>query len=144
VLIREGTFEECVNLSKKIMDFESPYEINEYKKRCETVTHLPLIADMDNKQIGFKIGYDRYKDGSFYSWMGGVLPEFRQKKVASKLADFQENWALKNGYISIQLKTRKKHKAMIDFSLKRNFLIIDKKPMDDPLETRIIMEKQLN
>jgi len=76
--------------------------------------------------------------------MGGVLPEFRQKKVASKLADFQENWALKNGYTSIQLKTRKKHKAMIDFSLKRKFLIIDEKPMDDPLETRIIMEKQFN
>ena len=144
MIIRKGTFDECFNLSKIIPEFDSPYEINEYKNRCETVNHLILIVDMDNNPIGFKTGYDRYNDGGFYSWMGGVLPRFRHKSVASKLAAYQENWAFKKGYDFIQLKTRKKHEAMINFSLNRGFTIINEIPMDDPLGTRIIMKKHLN
>ena len=71
-----------------------PYGIEEFERRCSGI-HLSLIAEIENQSVGFKIGYDRFKDGSFYSWMGGVLPEFRKKGVASALADFQENWAKK-------------------------------------------------
>ena len=30
--VREGTFQECVDLSSKIPEFNSPYKIEEYKK----------------------------------------------------------------------------------------------------------------
>ena len=33
--------------------------------------------------IGFKVGYER--DGYFYSWMGGVLSDYRKKGVAQNL-----------------------------------------------------------
>ena len=75
--------------------------------------------------------------------MGGVIPEFRRKGIARELADFQESWAVKNGYKSIRMKTREKHKTMIYFSLNRGFLIRDEHPMDNPLETRILMDKTL-
>ena len=117
-----------------------PYGIEEFESRCSGI-HLSLIAEIDNQSVGFKIGYDRFKDGSFYSWMGGVLPEFRKKGVASALADFQENWAKRNGYNSIILKTRKKHRAMIAFSLNLGFTITEKIQMDSEEETRIWMEK---
>ena len=119
------------------------YEMNEYEKRCGGIKHLSLIANIGNILVGFKIGYDRYKDGSFYSWMGGVIPEFRRNGVAHHLANFQESWAMKYGYISIRLKTRKKHKSMIEFSLNRGFLINKEVPNENPNETLIIMEKQL-
>jgi len=76
--------------------------------------------------------------------MGGVIPKFRRQNVASKLAYFQENWALKNGYTSIRIKTRKKYEAMIKFSLNRGFAIKNEIQMDNPMESRIILEKQLN
>ena len=82
-----------------------------------------------------------FNNGSFYSWMGGVLPDFRQKGVASLLADLQENWAIINEYNSILLKTRKKHKAMISFFLKRGFSITEENRMNPNEETRIWMEK---
>ena len=141
--IKKGSFEECVKLSKIIPEFDSPYEINEYKKRCCGIHHLTLIANMNDMPVGFKIGYDRYKDGSFYSWMGGVIPKFRRNGVARQLANCQESWAKDNSYSYIQMKTRKKHKSMIKFLLKRGFLIKDKIPMENLLETRIIMEKLL-
>ena len=132
-----------MDLSFKIPEFNFPYEIKEYKKRCAG-KHLALIAEIDNQPVGFKIGYDRFKNGSFYSWMGGVLPKFRRMGVAYSLANFQEKWAAENGFNSIILKTRKKHDEMIAFSLNRGFIIIEETQITPVEETRIWMEKSLN
>lgn len=141
--ICEGSFQECVYLSSKIPEFNSPYKIEEYKKRC-TGKYLTLIAEIDNQSVGFKIGYDRLNDGSFYSWMGGVLPKFRRMGVAYSLANFQEKWAAKNGFISIVLKTRQKHDGMIAFSLNRGFIITEETQIVLDEGTRIWMEKSFN
>ena len=132
-----------MDLSFKIPEFNSPFEIKEYKKRCAG-KHLALIAEIDNQPVGFKIGYDRFKNASFYSWMGGVLPKFRRMGVAYSLANFQEKWAAENGFNSIILKTRKKHDEMIAFSLNRGFIIIEETQITPAEETRIWMEKSLN
>ena len=141
--IREGAFQECVDLSSKIPEFNSPYKIEEYKKRCAG-KYLVLIAEIDNQPVGFKIGYNRFHNGSFYSWMGGVLPKFRRMGVAYSLANFQEKWATKNEFSSILLKTRQKHDGMIAFSLNRGFIITEETQITPVEETRIWMEKLLN
>jgi len=131
-----------VDLSSKIPEFNSPYKIDEYKKRCSG-KYLALIAEID-KPVGFKIGYDRFKNGSFYSWMGGVLPKFRRMGVAYSLANFQEKWAAENKFSLILLKTRKKHDEMIAFSLNRGFIITEETQITPDEETRIWMQKSLN
>ena len=141
--IREGAFQECVDLSSKIPEFNSPYKIEEYKKRCAG-KYLVLIAEIDNQSVGFKIGYDRFNNGSFYSWMGGVLPKFRRMGVAYSLANFQEKWATKNEFSSILLKTRQNHDGMIAFSLNRGFIITEETQITPVEETRIWMQKLLN
>ena len=141
--IREGAFQECVDLSSKIPEFNSPYKIEEYKKRCAG-KYLVLIAEIDNQSVGFKIGYDRFNNGSFYSWMGGVLPKFRRMGVAYSLANFQEKWAAKNEFSSILLKARQKHDGMIAFSLNRGFIITEETQLTPAEETRIWMQKLLN
>ncbi len=141
--IREGAFQECVDLSSKIPEFNSPYKIEEYKKRCAG-KYLVLIAEIDNQSVGFKIGYDRFNNGSFYSWMGGVLPKFRRMGVAYSLANFQEKWATKDEFSSILLKTRQKHDGMIAFSLNRGFIITEETQITPVEETRIWMQKLLN
>ncbi len=141
--IREGAFQECVDLSSKIPEFNSPYKIEEYKKRCAG-KYLVLIAEIDNQSVGFKIGYDRFNNGSFYSWMGGVLPKFRRMGVAYSLANFQEKWATKNEFSSSLLKTRQKHDGMIAFSLNRGFIITEETQLTPAEETRIWMQKLLN
>jgi hypothetical protein len=141
--IRKGAFQECVDLSSKIPEFTSPYKIEVYKKRCAG-KYLALIAEIDNQSVGFKIGYDRLNDGSFYSWMGGVLPKFRRMGVAYSLANFQEKWATNNKFSSILLKTRQKHDGMIAFSLNRGFIITEETQITPAEETRIWMQKSLN
>lgn len=142
IIIKIGQLNDAIGISNQIPEFESPYGIDEYDNRLDAPS-LILTAEMDDRPVGFKIGYDRFQNGSFYSWMGGVLPEYRKKGIAEQLADHQEKWAKENGYTSIKLKTRKKHDAMLEFSLKRGFVIKEEISKIPESESRIWLEKKL-
>ncbi len=142
IIIKTEELQTAVDLSIQIPEFDDPYPIEVYSDRLKT-DRLILTAYVNNEIAGFKVGYDRFQDDSFYSWMGGVLPEYRKQGVAEKLADHQEKWAKELGYKAIKLKTRKKNKAMIAFSLKRGFDITEEIPKIPEGETRIWMEKIL-
>ena len=139
--IRKNSFEECIKLSQISPEFDSPYEINEYEKRCGDINHLSLIANIRDMPVEFKIDYDRYKDGSFDSWVGGRIPNFRRNSVAHQLSNFQESCVENDGYLCVRMEIRKKHKSMIKFSLKRGFLIKDKIPIENLLELESLWGK---
>lgn len=139
--IREGDIQEVVNLSKEIPEFINPQGVEEYQKRLQNVPHLILIATKERQNIGFKVGYER--DGEFYSWMGGVHPEFRKLGMAKALADAQADWAKRYGYSSITFKTRNQHKAMLVFALKNGFNIIGFKEREHIDVHRILLRKSL-
>ena len=142
IIIKTEELQTAVDLSTQIPEFDDPYPVEVYSDRMKT-GRLILTAYVNNEIAGFKVGYDRFEDGSFYSWMGGVLPEFRKQGVAKTLADHQEKWAKKKGFNSIKMKTRKKHEAMITFSLKRGFVITGEIPKIPEEKPRIWLEKKL-
>ena len=102
-----------------------------------------MIAYDNHNPIAFKIGYQKHSDGSFYSWMGGVLPNYRRKGIANNLADRQEAWAKKNGYIAIKMQTREKHIAMLALAINRGFQITNRIEKTSSSNTRIWMNKPL-
>ena len=104
---------------------------------------LALIAEVEGQPVGCKLGYEKYEDGSFYSWLGGVHPDFRMKGVARKLSEKQEHWAKANGYQSIKFKTLNRHKAMIAFAILNGFDVYNVKPKDELENYRIEMVKDL-
>ena len=140
--IKQGTINEIVLLSKQIPEFEKPYEKSEYKKRFEKTNHLILIAYYFKKPVGFKVGYQI--ENYFYTWMGAVLPNFRNRNIAKKLAQKQEEWIKENGFAKIKLKTRNKHKSMLHFALFNGFNIIGFEPDENKEESRIILEKKVD
>lgn len=141
ITIKTATISEVVALSQQIPEFHQPYTAQEYEKRLTNTPHLILIAYQNNQPIGFKVGYD--KGTSFYSWMGGVLPAFRKKGIAKLLAQTQENWAKKQGYKTITLKTRNQHRAMLIFALKNGFNIVGFEPKSSVEAHRIVLQKHL-
>ena len=141
--IHEGKLDDAVMVSGNIPEFDDPYEIPEYSKRLNSTTHHILTAYDNHNPIAFKIGYQRHSDGSFYSWMGGVLPNYRRKGIANNLADHQETWAKKNGYISIKMQTREKHKAMLALAINRGFQITNRIEKTSSSNTLIWMNKPL-
>lgn len=143
IIIKEDCLEDAILVSRQIPEFENAYHKSEYKNRLKNVKHLVLTAYLNKKPVGFKIGYESQTKQNFYSWIGGVLPKYRQLGIAEKLIEYQEQWANKAGYLRILLKTRRKHKAMIKLLQKHGFLQIGTIPYNPDEETRILYEKKL-
>ncbi|MDW3211602.1 MAG: GNAT family N-acetyltransferase [Reichenbachiella sp.] len=143
VIVRKGSIEEVVRLSNEIPEFDNPHDKEVYEDRLKSKKHLIAIAQVEGELAGFKVGYDKLGNSSFYTWMGGVLPKFRKMGVAKVLADFQEQYAIEEGFDSVILKTRNRHKNMLHFALKSGFEIIEVEPRVESSENRILLKKQL-
>ncbi len=140
--IKKGDIVTVVALSKQIPSFYHPYAAEEYERRLRTVPHLILVAYEAEKAVGFKVGYEREK-GSFYSWMGGVLPTHHRQGIARKLAEAQERWAKAQGYPFITFKTLNRHRAMLHFALNNGFNITAVDAREEIGEYRIWLRKGL-
>lgn len=134
----------CLTVARQIPEFSNnQYSEIDYKERLMGVPHLILIAYINQQAVGFKVGYERYPDGSFYSWMGGVIPEYRQQNVAKLLAVEQEKWAKKQNYSAITFKTRNNLKPMLIFALRNGFDIVGIIPKETTSVNRILLKKEL-
>ena len=114
----ENTYQDMVNIYSKI--FEDADEVF-FKQRVNEHTQLlSVLAYYENELIGFKIGYPYNKD-IFYSWVGGVLPKYRNLGIASQLALLQEQWTKQNGFTTLRTKSMNRFKSMIIMNLKNGF-----------------------
>ncbi|MGY0694547.1 GNAT family N-acetyltransferase [Virgibacillus sp. FSP13] len=91
--------------------------------------------------VGYKIGYELESD-SFYSWLGGVDENHRNKGVASKLMNQQHLYLQEKGYKVIQTKTKNKWRNMLILNIKNGFDVIGTYT-DSSGEPKIILEKDL-
>jgi ribosomal protein S18 acetylase RimI-like enzyme len=102
---------------------------------------LILVAIYEEKVVGFKMGYELEKH-KFYSWLGGVDQEYRNKGVGSTLMTMQHQILKERGYKIVQTKTKNKWKQMLILNLKHGFDIIGTYT-DNKGESKIILEKKL-
>lgn len=133
----------ALKVLRQLPEFDPLLENEHYFDKIRCRAHLILIAKVNLEVVGCKVAYDKYKDGSLYSWLGGVLPSARKSGVAKLLARYQEQWAKANGYQSIKFKTMNRHKTMLLFALKNGFDIYNVKVNDELENYRIEMIKEL-
>ncbi|NVJ84727.1 MAG: GNAT family N-acetyltransferase [Algoriphagus sp.] len=141
--IREASLEELYRVHQEIPEFPGKASLDFYRNRLKHRLFLALLAETEGELIGFKVGYQSDIPDTFYSWMGGVKPEFRKLGIANALAEYQENWAKEKGFRSIYFKTRNRFPAMIAFELNRGFKIMEVIPKGGVEDYRIVMLKQL-
>lgn len=112
--IVEGDVTAGFALYQRIPEFETEAHIDalEFERRLSRPGASVLVGVVDGSRVGFKAGYDRYRDGSWYSWLGGVLPEHRGRGVAEALLAHQEAWVRDKGYRSIVVRTRNRFRSM--------------------------------
>jgi GNAT superfamily N-acetyltransferase len=142
-LIREGNIEEVVALSRAVPEFVQVYEEEAYVRRLSERLHLILIAEVDGTSAGFKVCYQSETPGILYSWMGAVLPAFRNSGIARAMAESQEAWARRQGFHTIRFKTRNRFVQMLHFGLSRGFRIVGFEKRGEVADYRILLEKQL-
>lgn len=112
-----------------------------HKRLNEKENVCSLISFEQDIPVGFKIGY-HYNKTTFYSWVGGVLPNYRGKGIAKKLAQLQEQWAKKNNYLTIRTKSMNRYKPMMILNLKNGFDIVSVYT-NNSNQTKIVFEKNI-
>ncbi|MBY5993378.1 GNAT family N-acetyltransferase [Ferrimonas balearica] len=118
--IRPGTIDEVVAISQQIPEFNQPYGAEEYQRRLASVPHLIQIAEVEGEAAGFKVGY-QLEEGVFYSWMGGILPDFRALGLAREMLLAQEAWANDQGYDRLKVKSRNRYATMVAMLLRHGY-----------------------
>jgi len=135
----KGLLDEILDVYKSIFN---DYKLDFFKSRVSDKEDL-LIALCYNQRniVGFKIGY-RYNETTFYSWVGGVLPEQRKQGIAKKLAELQEQKVREKGYIKLRTKSMNRFKPMMILNLKNGFDIVQVYTNDSG-QTKVVFEKHL-
>ncbi|MFC1754529.1 GNAT family N-acetyltransferase [Thermoproteota archaeon] len=132
---------ECEKI-KQVFDkvLLDPFDKDIFLEKMGNKKHLILGAFDGDKIVGFKAGYER---GEFYTWVGGVLEEYRRKGIASQLANEQEKWAKEQGFKKVWFKTYNNFKPMIIFALKRGFNIVRSEYNEKRKKIVIFLDKDL-
>ncbi|MGG5488391.1 GNAT family N-acetyltransferase, partial [Gaetbulibacter sp. PBL-D1] len=81
---------------------------------------LTLLCYHQKQLIGFKIGY-KYNASTFYSWVGGVLPDYRKNGIGKQLSQLQEQAIKQKGYNTLRTKSMNRFKPMMILNLKNGF-----------------------
>lgn len=141
--IRQASPAELLWVHERVPEFPGKASLDFYTERLKHRLHLALVAEKDGEILGFKVGYQSDTPDAFYSWMGGVRPEFRKLGIADALAEYQEKWAKEKGFRAIFFKTRNRFPAMITFGLSRDFKIMEVIPKGGVEDYRVVMWKEL-
>ncbi len=113
ITVHVAPLEAAFDLYRSIPEFsDAPIDFDRFQQRLSLPSALVLVARAGASAVGFKAGYDRYRDGSWYSWLGGVLTEHRAAGVARTLLTHQEEWVRERGYARIFVKTRNRFVGM--------------------------------
>ena len=135
----DNLLKKFLNIYSKIFeDANTSFFIDRFNSQPKIITVLALNK---TEIIGFKIGYP-YNENTFYSWVGGVLPNFRQKRIASTLAEHQEQVAKSQGYSKLRTKSMNRFKPMMILNLKNGFDIVQVYTNDSG-QTKVVFEKTL-
>ena len=107
-------------------------------------TPLALVAFVDGKPVGFKLGYGRdARAHLFESVLGGVLPAFRGRGVARALARHQIEAVAGMGYRVLRVHTAHDNAAMIGLCLREGFDISGMLRLDHRNMTQMVLTRRL-
>jgi ribosomal protein S18 acetylase RimI-like enzyme len=100
-----------------------------------------LIAWSGLVPVGFKLGYERTGE-EFYSWLGGVHPEFRRRGIARRLLDLQHEWCQKSGYRRVSTETLNHNLSMLALNLASGLVVIGVR--NDNRGLKVLLERSFD
>ncbi len=100
-----------------------------------------IAALVGDDVVGFKLGYSD-RPGRFYSWLGGVSPDFRRRGIARELLRRQHERCADVGYRRIRTHTTNEHRAMLLLNIQMGFDVVGTTAVPGR-EPKIVLERQL-
>lgn len=143
IVIKEVLLEEAFKVHRSIPELKKITQLD-IEKRYKGKEKLILVASYNNKPVGYCISYDRYEDGSFYSWIGGVTKDFRRMHIYKALREYQEKWVKQKGYTSIKIKTKSNNRIMLWCLKQLGYNIVSAKQIEGEISNcKILLEKKI-
>ncbi len=142
IKIEIGNAEDIVAVSKQIPEFERATTLERLQSKLDGVVGLILVAKFAGIIVGYKVGYQLTAD-TFYSWLGGVMPEYRKHGIATLLLKHQEKWALNSGYKQIKVKSMNRYPDMLKLLISNSYEIVAVEDNVSGAEGKIVFLKRL-
>ena len=101
-----------------------------------------MIAVTDKTPCGYKIGFQHAPD-IFYSWIGGVHPQYRKREIATALMRKQHQLRKEMGYKYVRTHIKNRYRDMLLLNITHGFDIIGIQKKVRDTEHTIILEKEL-
>jgi len=144
IFIKEATIGDVTAIHRRIPEFfETPADKLIGSDRYKNKKTLFLTAHISNQPVGYLVAYDRFEDKSFYCWITGVVPEYRNQGVLTAMMNYLFKWAYTNGYGKIKLKSRNERREMNSYLVKRGFFFTSIEHRDDIKDHRISLERAI-
>ena len=122
--------------------FEHPFAREKIRERVSgKEAFLSIHAYSDRGIVGFKTGFS-IGGGLFYSWIGGVDPEYRRLGLGKRMMLLQHQELKALGFVKVQTKTQNRFRDMIILNLKSGFEIVDTF-VEEGKGFQILLEKAL-
>ncbi len=143
IIIREAPLEDVIKINATVPEFDPALGKDYFAERIAGKKSLAIVAHLEGRPAGYLVGYDKFEDGSFYCWMAAVDPAYRRQGVLKALMDYQNDWARKEGFNKIKIKTRNNRRSMLGYLVKAGFLFTQVIPWEKTEDNRIELEKNL-
>jgi GNAT superfamily N-acetyltransferase len=120
--IRLGSFDEALRVHNQIEELLPISDSRYFSERIADKKFLLLVAEIDNALVGYKLGY-WLADNCFYSWLGGVHPDYRKQGIAKALLLEQERRVGELGVKEIRVKSMNQYRSMLLLLISQGYAI---------------------
>jgi ribosomal protein S18 acetylase RimI-like enzyme len=144
VKVKETEIETILSVHEQIPEFaETLPDKAHFENRYMGKNPLLICAYMEKSPIGYMIAYDKFADGSYYIWMAGVIPQYRNRGALTALMDYLFAWAKAQKYKTVKIKTRNDKRDMLKFLVTAGFDFTTVQQRENIKDNRIELEKSI-
>ena len=134
--------EKIALLTAQISELDRAQTIESIEQRLGNKTSLILLTYVEGELAGFKLGY-QIEAHCFYSWLGGVVADFRNIGLAKSMLEYQEKWAAAQGFSRLEVKTRNQYKAMLNMLVANQYQITQVESHSNIAKNKLHLQKSL-
>ncbi|MBI1826624.1 MAG: GNAT family N-acetyltransferase [Planctomycetes bacterium] len=135
---------ELALISELYNEVFSPKESVEYFQRRFRGRYnvAMMVAMVDDRPVGFIIGFELMPT-TFFSWICGVLPDFRRQGISTQLIQAQHAWAGDHGYQLMRFECNNQHRPMLHVAITEGYDLVGIRYDSSSADNVVIFEKEL-
>lgn len=142
IIADDAMLQHAVELYNQI--FRPRKDMDFFKRRfLGRYNPLTLLAKMDEKPVGFWIGFE-LKPAVYYLWLGAVLADVRRHGVGKQMHDAQRAWAKDHDYEYIRCECMNHQREFIHFAMDVGYDIVGTRWDSQHADQLVLLEMQIN